>query len=421
MYSDCGSKQVKDFVIYHGILSAVSISSSPLHCQNPFFHTGSQPVAWAGSAFPYLLHHNTTVSSYADKPTPDMKSEQDTVKDEIRNRDRTGTWSGPAPRGYTIESMHAADEPRPIDSVKEPDFVNMGGGIKMPILALGTENLKDSEFVFKALSAGFRHIDCAMVNGNQKGIGQGLRKFLDIGGKREDLWITNKIWNDAHRPEILKKSVENSIEDMNCEYLDLVLLHWPKAWRPGTQEEDTDVCIEDTWQAMEELVDRGLIRFLGLCNFDLVQVEKVLKVSRRHKPRVNQIELHPLFAQRKLVGVCNRIGVQCIAHTPLGIPSDSKILEHPTVKAVSNAVQKSPLQVALRWNLQRGIPVVLELGDERSIDELIQGLFSWRLAWNDKAKLDSMDTNSRCIDPEWAEWHDAREGGATKPSEVLLS
>jgi len=290
----------------------------------------------------------------------------------------------------------------------------------MPLLGLGTYKLERAEAVTAALSAGYRHIDCATVYGNQKLVGEGLRAYLGQEGSlpRDQLWITTKIWNDAHRPEAVRASAEGSIADLGCGYLDLLLVHWPHAWKPGTEEEDTGVTMQETWAAMEALVDAGLVRYLGVSNFSLSQVEDLLSWARI-KPVVNQVELHPLLAQRKLVGVCTRKGVRCVGYSPLG-HSKTDLLEHPEVVAVAKDVGRSPAQVLLRWNVQRGVGVIPKAGSEGHMRENADGLFTWRLTWDQKAALDRLDEGRRFVQMSWHKWEDVEEGGAVKPSKVLL-
>ena len=111
-----------------------------------------------------------------------------------------------------------------------------------------------------------------------------------------------QIWNDAKRPEALKEAAQQAVQDLQCGYLDLLLLHWPNAWKPGTQEDDPDATLDATWAAMEELVASGVARQLGVANFGLAQVEALLDTARACKPVCNMAELHPRLSQRKLVG-----------------------------------------------------------------------------------------------------------------------
>lgn len=380
---------------------------------------GSQPVAWSG-AFPHLPSwlRPKAPETYADA-RHGHSAATSTEPQQQPGSDRTGTWNGPAPRGYVVEPTHAADEPAAAPVViKEPDYVTLPGGSRMPLIGLGTYKLDSADAVRTALALGYRHIDCAPIYGNEALIGEGLADYLSQEGSRDQLWITSKIWNDAHRPDAARASAAKTIADIGCGYLNLLLVHWPHAWVPGTEDEDMEVTIQETWAALEALVDEGLVRHIGLSNFSLAQVEEVLGFARI-APVVNQIELHPLLAQRKLVGVCARKGVRCVGYSPLG-HSKNDLLEHPEVVRVAVEVGKSPAQVLLRWNVQRGVAVVPKAGSEPHLHENIDGLFQWRLSWDQKAALDALDEGRRFVSMEWHSWGDEEEGGAVKPSKVLL-
>ncbi|PRW21059.1 Alcohol dehydrogenase [NADP(+)] [Chlorella sorokiniana] len=388
---------------------------------------GCQPVGWAGKGgFTHLLYRpegrqgeSYGAARHGHGHVQQEQQQQEEASSSGRG-DRTGTWNGPAPRGYVAEPMHAQDESRAAAAkpVNDPQHLLLPGAVRLPLLGLGTYQLQSADAVRKALELGYRHIDCAAFYANQKVIGEGLKDFL-AQGKRGELFITSKIWNDEHRPADARASAERTIADLGCGHLDLLLVHWPCAWRPGTQEVDPDVTIQQTWRALEELVDAGLVRFIGVSNFSLKQVEEVLSFARI-KPVVNQIELHPLLAQRKLVGVCLRKGVHCVAYSPLGVGKDA-LLQHPAVLEVAAETGKSPAQVLLKWNVQRGVPVIPKAGSEPHLAENIEGLFTWRLTWDQKAKLDALDAGTRLC-TGWESWHtfdDPEEGGALKPSKVL--
>lgn len=316
----------------------------------------------------------------------------------------------------------AADEPAaaPVP-VTESDYVTLPGGGRMPLLGLGTYKIERADQVTAALAAGYRHLDCAPAYGNEAAVGEAVAAFLSEHGpdSRSQLWITSKIWNDAHRPDAARASVARSLADLGVDYLDLLLVHWPIAWVPGTQDPDPGVTMAETWAALEGLVAEGLVRHLGVSNFGLPAVEEVLGFAKV-RPVVNQVELHPLLAQRKLVGVCARRGVRCVAYSPLG-HSRPDLLDHPTVKEVAAQAGRTPAQVLLRWGVQRGCPVVAKAGGAGHLAENIEGLHAWRLSWDQKAALDAMDEGRRLAIPPFYTFPTGEEGGgAAKPSQLLL-
>mmetsp|Transcript_13752 Transcript_13752/g.29583 ORF Transcript_13752/g.29583 Transcript_13752/m.29583 type:complete len:409 (-) Transcript_13752:535-1761(-) len=405
-------------------------------------HDGCLEVAWKGKAFPYLMHHPNfhQTENYGSAKSHlaghhgagsshghgHGHSQPRTEDGESVFQAGTGTWNGPAPRGYQ-GTQAAASTASPSGPVSEPDYVRLHSGTKMPLLGLGTFGLKDAASVKTALELGYRHIDCAEVYGNEALVGEGLREFVG-SGRREELFITSKLWNNHHRPEHVRPACEKTLADLGLQYLDLYLIHWPVAWLPECQgipenpSPDTSVTLAQTWAAMEELVDAGLVKAIGVSNFDLPHVEQLLG-SCRIKPSVNQIELHPLLPQRKLVGVCLRKGVQCVAYSPLGGQScyvQNDLISNTLVAKVAQEAGKSPAQVLLRWNMQRGIPVIPKASSPEHLKQNIEDAFKWRLSNEHKALLDTLDAGKRFITYSWKQWADPEEGGVAKPSLTLL-
>eukprot|EP00891_Asterochloris_glomerata_P008518 jgi/Astpho2/8518/gw1.00125.50.1_t len=247
----------------------------------------------------------------------------------------------------------------------------------MPLLGFGTYKVASADVIRTALEAEYTHFDCAASYGNEALVGEGLQEEMQQG-KRQRLFITSKVWNDAHRPDAVRASCQQSIKDLGCEYLDIFLMHWPDAWMPGSDKEpDNTVTILDTWRAMEALADEGLVRYIGVSNFNLQQVEDLL-AQARVKPVVNQVELHPLLSQRKLVGTCLRKGVHCVAHSPLG-HGKGDVLTAPGVQQAAEQTGKTAAQVALKWNIQRGVAVIPRSETPENIRSNIEGMFEWNL------------------------------------------
>jgi diketogulonate reductase-like aldo/keto reductase len=250
-------------------------------------------------------------------------------------------------------------------------------------------------------------------------------------------------------------SVEKSLRDLGLAYVDCVLVHWPEAWLPGsdikapeTIKIDEEVTLLETWRALEGLVAQGKVRTLGLSNASLAQVEEVLEDAtargaggggavrrpqqQQHeqassstvpavRPALIQAELHVLLPQRKLVGVLRRKGVACVAHSPLGSHKSRAALDHPVVVAVAKHLGKTPAQVLLRYNAQRGVAVIPKAEGEERQRENARGVFGgWRLDDDAKAALDAIvpsdASGQRAIDYPWKDWGDLEAGGAPKPS-----
>ncbi|KAI8476704.1 MAG: NADP-dependent oxidoreductase domain-containing protein [Monoraphidium minutum] len=297
----------------------------------------------------------------------------------------------------------------------------------MPLMGLGTYMMESAEPIKTALELGYRHIDCASFYANQAVIGEGLKDFI-AAGRRDELFITSKVWQDEHRPEAARASVLKTLKELGVTHLDLLLVHWPESWllgsdlKAGIIKPDTEWSLEDTWHGLEPLVDEGLVKGLGVSNCSTAQAEAVLKAAR-HKPLVNQVELHPLLAQRKMVGVLFRQGVACVAYAPLGSHTAEKaeLLGHPAVAAIAARAGRTPAQVLLRYNMQRGVPVIPKASSAAHLAENMEHAFDWRLSNADKAALDALECGRRFIgaDLSWHDWGSAEQGGIPKPSVVL--
>ncbi|CAD7959858.1 unnamed protein product [Amoebophrya sp. A25] len=278
----------------------------------------------------------------------------------------------------------------------------------MPVVGFGTAHMSE-EHILQALKMGVRHLDCARLYGNEHLVGNALREFCSqstsssIIGERHDpsilttkerekgsaiedrssFFITSKIWCEDHRPERVRMSVEATLRDLGVEYLDLLLIHWPRAFIPGKPlVEDVGTPLAVTWEAMEELVKEQKIRALGVSNFDRGQLESLLSSSCRVcKPVVNQIELHPGFQQEEYVTFLqNELDILPVAWGPLNFgkgtigndPTLQKLAKKdarvggslkvvttaPSVAGKQEALMTTAHSVALCWNLQRGVAVI---------------------------------------------------------------
>ncbi|PYI07799.1 aldo-keto reductase [Aspergillus sclerotiicarbonarius CBS 121057] len=233
-------------------------------------------------------------------------------------------------------------------------------GHNMPAVGLGTwQSKKDEvrEAVIAALKCGYRHIDAAAVYGNEREVGGGIR---ESGVPREDIFLTSKLWNTHHHPKNVEAAVNRSLADLQTDYLDLYLIHWPVAFSYSTTtnqpvNEQTglidvvDVPIKDTWAAMEALVAKGKIRSIGVSNFTRDKIEELLKTAKI-PPAVNQIEAHPYLQQRDLLEWSKNMGIVVTGYSPLG----NNIYNIP--RAVDDPL--TPAQVLISWAVQRGTVVL---------------------------------------------------------------
>jgi aldehyde reductase len=239
--------------------------------------------------------------------------------------------------------------------------------INMPGLGFGTlipDPAETIRAIMYALEAGFRHFDCAERYRNESEVGEALAAGMAAGGiAREDIFITTKLWNTNHRPGRVKAAFEGSLKRLRIDYLDLYLIHTPFAFQPGDDQDPRDengnviydkgVTLLDTWKAMEDLVDGGKCRAIGLSDVTL-ETLVLLYESARIKPAVVQVESHPYLPETELLEYCKEKKIILLAFAPLGHGMRPGPLEDPVVLAIAERVKKTPAQVLLAWALQRG-------------------------------------------------------------------
>jgi len=256
--------------------------------------------------------------------------------------------------------------------------VSFANGDAMPQLGLGTwksEPGQVSAAVREAIRLGYRHIDCASVYGNEPEVGQAIRAAIDDGEvSREQLWITSKLWCNALGREHVEPALRRTLADLQLDWLDLYLIHWPVPIRPGvafpTSAQDLlppdDALIRSTWEGMEAVLEAGLTRHVGVSNFSSRKLHDLLDHCRI-KPEVNQVELHPLLQQPSLVADCTAEGIHITAYSPLGsldrpaaikAADEPVLLENPVIAAIATERGCTPAQVLLAWHLQRGISTI---------------------------------------------------------------
>ncbi len=237
----------------------------------------------------------------------------------------------------------------------------------MPALGFGTL-IPDAAVTISAtrdaLEAGFRHFDCAERYRNEREVGNALQAGLPAGGlAREDIFVTTKLWNSNHRPERVKPAFEASRDRLGLKYLDLYLMHTPFAFRPGDDQDPRDqngniiydrgVTLLDTWTAMENLVNDGTCRAIGLSDIGLNELKPIYE-SAGIKPAVVQVESHPYLPETELLEFCKEKGIAFLAFAPLGHGLSPGPLQDPIILAIAARVGRTPAQVLLAWAVQRG-------------------------------------------------------------------
>lgn len=248
--------------------------------------------------------------------------------------------------------------------------LTLANGDKIPALGLGTWQSASGvvgEAVLSAIHAGYRHFDCAPVYGNEKEIGAAFYKaFSDGLVKREDLWITSKLWNDSHERQHVVPALRQTLADLQLDYLDLYLIHWPVALRHGVsfpeKKDDylspSEAPLTETWQGMEECIRENLTHHIGVSNFSPARLESVIAFAG-HKPEVNQVECHPFLNQHELLATCAKHNVILTAYSPLGSAKKKQgntpnLFTNKIFGRIAAARGISSAQLALAWAVSRG-------------------------------------------------------------------
>ena len=287
--------------------------------------------------------------------------------------------------------------------------ITLNDGRTMPQVGLGTWKSKPGEVkaaVKAAVKCGYRHIDCAAVYKNEHEVGEALTELFEEGVvTREELWITSKLWNDFHRAESVPEACATTLGELNLEYLDLYLIHWPVA--TGCAGAELTPPIRETWAAMEALRAAGTARSIGVSNFSAKKLA-AMKAHATVFPAVNQVELHPMLRQDALRAACAALGTHLTAYSPLGSPDSApmikhdgaSVMRHPAVCGVADAVGKSPAQVLIRWAVQRGTSVIPKSASAERIEANF-GVFDWELSEAQLAELSSVEPQVRMLHGEF--------------------
>ncbi len=241
------------------------------------------------------------------------------------------------------------------------------GSGAMPAVGFGTlipDPLATNRATETALEVGFRHFDCAERYRNEEAVGDAMQAAFKAGTvRREEVFVTTKLWNTNHRPERVKPAFEASLRRLQIDYADCYIIHTPFAFQPGEDQDprdehgqviyDSGVTLIETWQALERLVDEGRCRSIGLSDVNLEKLRPIVAAARI-KPAAVQVESHPYLPEWELFDFCREHGIALLAFAALGHGLDPKLLDDPVITAIAQRVHKTPAQVALAWAVQRG-------------------------------------------------------------------
>ncbi len=306
--------------------------------------------------------------------------------------------------------------------------LTLADGGQFPSVGLGTWKLPKPQaagLVTEAIRAGYRHLDCACDYGNEAEVGAGFAAARAEGlVRRDDMWVTSKLWNTYHEPKHVRAACERSLRDLQLDVLDLYLVHFPialayvpfdvryppewfhdpKAAKPAMKP--INVPYAETWGAMEELQRAGLVKRIGVCNLNISMLREVL-VGCSIRPQVHQIELHPYLSQPRQLRFCAQEKIAVTAFSPFGAPSylplgmakpEENLLNDPVVTGIAAKHQKTAAQVALRWGVQRGCAVIPKTQTPARFAENL-AIFDFALTEAEMKAMDGLERGRRFNDP----------------------
>lgn len=305
-------------------------------------------------------------------------------------------------------------------------------GATMPAIGLGTfgsDHVTPSqvaEAVRGAAAVGYRHFDCASVYGNEAEVGRSLEAIVASGLKREEIWVTSKLWNDKHGEEDVIASCRKTLADLRLDYLDLYLVHWPfpNFHPPGcdvtSRSADAQPYIHanymKTWRMMEKLVDLGLVRHIGTSNMTIPKLKLVLR-DARIKPVVNEMELHPHFQQSEFFKYVVASGIQPVGYCPIGspgrperdrTPEDTAPTEDPVIVKIAQRHGVHPAVVCIKWAVQRGQTPIPFSTNPRNYLANLRGAAGDPLTETEMQEIAGIDRNCRLIKGQVFLWKDGQ-------------
>ncbi|EDX87845.1 oxidoreductase, aldo/keto reductase family [Synechococcus sp. PCC 7335] len=286
----------------------------------------------------------------------------------------------------------------------------------MPAFGLGTWKSPKGEVskaVAEALTVGYTHVDAAWIYQNEQAVGAGISEAIKAGViARDSLFVTSKLWNTFHQPEAVEKGCKESLDALGLDYLDLYLMHWPVAFKPGKSQHNSaddfyslsELPLSKTFEAMSQLREQGLVKSVGVSNFSISKIEKVI-AEAGIVPAINQVEMHPYNPQNELLDYCHDQGIHVTAYSPLGSgdrPASLKakdeppLLENEDVKAIATEENLSPAQLLIAWALDRGTIVIPKSTNAKRISENLAAV-EHTLSSDARTALDNIGIQHRYV------------------------
>lgn len=260
----------------------------------------------------------------------------------------------------------------------------------IPILGFGTWQITGrtcQQAVQIALEIGYRHIDTADAYDNHRAVGEGIKQS---GIKRKDIFLTSKVWRDKLHYKNVLTSAQRFLQELQTDYLDLLLVHWPNKKIP----------LEETFAALEELKQTGIIRNLGVSNFTIAHLDEALRLN---KNIVNlQIEFHPSLYQKDLKAYCDQHGIAATAYSPLAQGKDFQL---PVIQELTKKYNRPPSQIILNWIISKNVIAIPRSAKRKNIEDNFN-VFEWQLDSEDTAQIDSLNLRRRMINPHFSEFSD---------------
>ena len=290
-------------------------------------------------------------------------------------------------------------------------------GNTIPQFGLGTWKSKPGEVknaVKYALSIGYKHIDCAAIYGNETEVGEALKEsFADNVVQREDIFITSKLWNNRHKKDDVVLGLKQTLKDLELDYLDLYLIHWPVAFKPEVIfPEDasgvlslSEVPLIETWQGMEQAVNQGLVKNIGVSNFSIKKIDNIIS-NCSIKPAMNQVECHPYLQQDELLASCQQNDIVLTAYSPLGSKdrpdslkqkNEPTLLENEVIKNIAEKYQVTTAQILIKWAIERGTVVIPKSVSPERIKQNFEAQ-NINLDTEDMEQIKTLNRNYRYVD-----------------------